>query len=116
VSVPSEVVDEAVRELVAANRILDSEGVVDALGHGSRRHPEDPERHLLSCSRSPALVSAEDIMEFDLENKPIDQSGRSMYAERPIHGCVYRARPDVGAVCHTSCSGVRGCGSVKRSR
>jgi HCOMODA/2-hydroxy-3-carboxy-muconic semialdehyde decarboxylase len=95
------VLDAAVRELVAANRILASENVVDALGHVSRRHPEDPERYLLSCSRSPALVSEEDIVEFDLENKPIDPRGRSMYAERPIHGAVYRARPDVGAVCHS---------------
>jgi HCOMODA/2-hydroxy-3-carboxy-muconic semialdehyde decarboxylase len=91
----------AIRELVAANHILASEGVVDALGHVSSRHPENPERYLLSCSRSPALVGEEDIVEFDLDNKPIDQRGRPMYVERAIHGAVYRARPDVGAVCHS---------------
>jgi HCOMODA/2-hydroxy-3-carboxy-muconic semialdehyde decarboxylase len=93
--------DAAIRELVAANHILASQGVVDALGHVSSRHPEDPERYLLSCSRSPALVGEEDIMEFDLDNKPIDQRGRPVYVERPIHGAVYRARPDVGAICHS---------------
>jgi HCOMODA/2-hydroxy-3-carboxy-muconic semialdehyde decarboxylase len=93
--------DEAIRELAAANHILASEGVVDALGHVSCRHPENPERYLLSCSRSPELVRETDIMEFDLENNPVDQRGRAMYAERPIHGAVYRARPDVGAVCHS---------------
>lgn len=94
-------VKQAIRELVTANRILAHEGVVDALGHVSLRHPEDAGRYLLSCSRSPALVSEDDIMEFDLDSHPLDQRGRSMYAERAIHGCIYRARPDVHAVCHS---------------
>jgi HCOMODA/2-hydroxy-3-carboxy-muconic semialdehyde decarboxylase len=87
--------------LVTANRILDHEGVVDALGHVSIRHPENAGRYLLSRSLSPALVTEDDIMEFDLANNPIDQHGRALYAERPIHGCIYRARPDVHAVCHS---------------
>jgi len=101
VSEQGQLVRDAVRELVAANRILGNEGVVDALGHVSRRHPGDPGRYLLSCSRGPALVTEDDIMEFDLDSNPVDQCGRSMYAERPIHGCIYRARPDVHSVCHS---------------
>ncbi len=97
----SQRVKQAIRELVIANRILGHEGVVDALGHVSLRHPEDAGRYLLSCSRSPALVSEDDIMEFDLDSNPLDQRGRTMYAERTIHGCIYRARPDVQAVCHS---------------
>jgi ribulose-5-phosphate 4-epimerase/fuculose-1-phosphate aldolase len=97
----SQSVKEAIRELVTANRILGNEGVVDALGHVSLRHPEDAGRYLLSCSRSPALVTEDDIMEFDLDSNPIDQRGRTMYLERSIHGCLYRARPDVNAVCHS---------------
>jgi HCOMODA/2-hydroxy-3-carboxy-muconic semialdehyde decarboxylase len=100
-SEPGQSVQEAIRDLVTACRILDHEGVVDALGHVSRRHPEDPDRYLLSCSRSPALVTEADIMEFDLDSTPIDQRGRSLYAERAIHGCIYRARPDVNAICHS---------------
>jgi ribulose-5-phosphate 4-epimerase/fuculose-1-phosphate aldolase len=84
-----------------ANRILGNEGVVDALGHVSLRHPEEDGRYLLSCSRSLALVTEDDIMEFDLDSNPLDQRGRTMYAERAIHGCLYRARPDVHAVCHS---------------
>jgi ribulose-5-phosphate 4-epimerase/fuculose-1-phosphate aldolase len=94
-------VKQAIRELVMANRILANEGVMDALGHVSRRHPEDAGRYLLSCSRSPALVSEDDIMEFDLDSQPLDQRGRAMYAERAIHGSIYQARPDVQAVCHS---------------
>ncbi|HUK60344.1 MAG TPA: class II aldolase/adducin family protein [Stellaceae bacterium] len=96
----SEVLTNAIRELVIANRILAREGVVDALGHVSVRHPERPDRFLLSCSRSPELVTDDDILEFDLDCNPVDQSGRDLFAERWIHSSVYKARPEVNAVCH----------------
>lgn len=89
-----------VEDLAVANRILAREGVVDAFGHVSARHPDDPDRYLLSRSRSPEIVSPGDIMEYRLDNTPIDQRDRSMYAERPIHGAIYQARPDVTAVIH----------------
>lgn len=92
--------ERAIRELVIANRILANEGVLDAFGHISIRHQERPDRYWMARSRSPELVEAGDIMEFDLDNNPVDQRGRAMYAERPIHGCIYAARPDVMAVCH----------------
>ena len=41
-------------ELAIANRILGHEGVLDAFGHVSLRHPGDPGRYLLPRSRSPA--------------------------------------------------------------
>jgi HCOMODA/2-hydroxy-3-carboxy-muconic semialdehyde decarboxylase len=88
------------RDLVIANRILAREQVVDFLGHVSVRHPDRPDRFFLSCSRSPELVSRADIMEYDLDCNPIDQQGRPMYFERPIHGGIYKARPDVIAVVH----------------
>jgi HCOMODA/2-hydroxy-3-carboxy-muconic semialdehyde decarboxylase len=90
-----------IQDLVAANRILAKYGVLDAWGHVSIRHPADPERYLLSRARAPALVSAEDIMEFDLESNPVDQRGRRVFLERFIHGQTYRARPDVNAVVHS---------------
>jgi HCOMODA/2-hydroxy-3-carboxy-muconic semialdehyde decarboxylase len=90
----------SLRQLVAANRILAHEGVVDAFGHVSLRHPENPDRYLLSQSRAPELVAMDDLMEFTLEGDPIDQERRPMYAERPIHGGIYEARPDVQAVVH----------------
>ena len=88
------------QDLVNANRILAHEGVVDAFGHVSLRHPDNPDRYFLSRSRAPELVTREDIMEFTIEGDPIDQQGRSMYAERPIHGALFEARPDVHAVVH----------------
>ncbi len=87
-------------DLVTANRILAREDVVDAYGHVSIRHPGNRGRYFLSCSRSPALVTSDDLMEFTLEGEPVARQGREMYSERPIHGAVYEARPDVMAVVH----------------
>jgi HCOMODA/2-hydroxy-3-carboxy-muconic semialdehyde decarboxylase len=90
----------ALDQLVIANRILAREGVIDAFGHISIRHPERPDRYWLARSRSPELVEGGDLMEFDLDSNPVEQRGRTMYSERPIHGCIYRARPEVMAICH----------------
>jgi HCOMODA/2-hydroxy-3-carboxy-muconic semialdehyde decarboxylase len=95
-------VDSSVLDnLVAANRILADQGVLDGFGHVSVRHPEAQDRYFLSRSKAPALIAAADIMEFDLDSNPVDQQGRSMYIERFIHGEIYKARPDVNAVVHS---------------
>lgn len=93
-------VEAVLRDLVVANRILAREGVLDAFGHVSVRHPGDPERYFMSRSRAPELVDRDDLVEFTLDNEPLDAKGRAVYAERHIHGCIYRARPDVNAICH----------------
>ena len=46
--------EDLIEELVTANRILAHEGVVDSFGHVSVRHPDNPQRYLLSRSRAPA--------------------------------------------------------------
>ena len=89
-----------IEDLVAANRILATENVVDAFGHVSVRHPEDAGRYLLSRARSPELVEADDIMEFTLDGTPVDARGRKPYLERFIHGALYEARPDIQSVVH----------------
>ena len=83
-----------------ANRMLANEGVLDAFGHVSLRHPADPDRYLLSRSRSPGLIEPDDILEFTLDSQPVAPPSVQLYAERVIHGCIYQARPDVMAVCH----------------
>ena len=95
-------VDPAVIEdLVAANRILAGEGVLDAYGHVSIRHPGHPNRYLMSRSLAPVSVTAQDILEYDLDSTPVDPRGRTSVLERFIHGAVYQARPDVNAVIHS---------------
>jgi len=89
------------RDLAVANRILAREGVVDAFGHVSLRHPDHADRYFLSRSRSPGLVTRGDLVEFTLEGEAVDPSEtRPFYIERPIHGGIYEARPDVQAVIH----------------
>jgi ribulose-5-phosphate 4-epimerase/fuculose-1-phosphate aldolase len=92
---------QLIEDLVAANRILADQGVLDGWGHVSVRHPRNPNRYLLSRSRAPELINAEDIMEFDLDSNPVDARGRPLYTERFIHGEIYKARPDVVAIVHT---------------
>src|SRR5438132_3766720 len=92
--------DDSRRQVALANRMLANEGVLDAFGHVSMRHPADPGRYLLSRSRSPALIEADDILEFTLDSEPVEPPTVQLYAERVIHGCLYQARPDVMAVCH----------------
>ena len=88
-------------DLVAANRILATEGIVDAFGHISVRHPENPDRYLLSRSRAPQCVEADDIMEFTLDGDPIHPRGKAPYYERFIHGALYKSRPDAISVIHS---------------
>jgi HCOMODA/2-hydroxy-3-carboxy-muconic semialdehyde decarboxylase len=89
-----------IEDLVAASRILADQGVVDGYGHVSVRHDRDPNRYLMSRSLAPELVTAADVMEFDLDSQPIDARGRTTFLERFIHGEIYKARPDVRAVVH----------------
>ena len=90
-----------IEDLVAANRILAQEGIVDAYGHVSVRHPANPNRYLMSRALAPLLVTAQDIIEYDLDSNPVDANGRGSVNERFIHGEVYKVRRDVNAVIHT---------------
>ena len=89
-----------IEDLVAANRILAHQGVVDGYGHVSVRHNLDPNRYLLARSMAPELVTADDIMEYDLNSTALDLKGRQQYVERFIHGEIYKMRPDVKAIVH----------------
>jgi ribulose-5-phosphate 4-epimerase/fuculose-1-phosphate aldolase len=89
-----------IEDLVAANRILVDQGVLDGYGHVSVRHDRAPDRYLMSRSLAPELVTAADILEYDLDSNPVDPRGRTTYLERFVHGEIYRARPDVKAVVH----------------
>jgi ribulose-5-phosphate 4-epimerase/fuculose-1-phosphate aldolase len=101
-SVPREVLDD----IVVGSRILADLGIVDAFGHVSARSPTNPSHFLMTRSVAPALVTAEDIMEFDENGEPVDARGRAVFLERFIHAEIYRARPDVMAVVHAHSSGV----------
>jgi ribulose-5-phosphate 4-epimerase/fuculose-1-phosphate aldolase len=88
------------QELAVANRVLANEGVVDAFGHISIRHPDDPGRYLISRHRACELVEPSDLLEFTLDSNPVEPTSLRLYSELVIHGCIYQARPDVHSVCH----------------
>jgi HCOMODA/2-hydroxy-3-carboxy-muconic semialdehyde decarboxylase len=90
----------ALEDLAAASRILVDQGVFDAAGHVSMRHPAAADRFLMSRSLAPELVTADDIMEFTLDGEACDAKGRSGFLERFLHAEIYRARADVMAVAH----------------
>ena len=93
-------------DIVTGSRVLADFGVLDGFGHVSARHPTNPNHFLMSRSLAPALVTADDIMEFDLDGNAVDARGRSLFLERFIHSEIYRARPDVMSVVHTHSPGV----------
>lgn len=88
-------------QLVAANRILAAENVVDGYGHVTMRHPDDPNRYFIARSIAPALVTRDDIVEMTLDSEPVDPDAPASYLERFIHGEIFKARPDVHSVVHS---------------
>ena len=90
-------------ELVVANRILANEGVLDGYGHVSVRSPVNKDRYFLARAGAPGLVTAADIVEYDLDSKAVTNTSAMGYTERFIHGEIYKARPDVMAVIHCHC-------------
>ncbi|HEY3158857.1 MAG TPA: class II aldolase/adducin family protein, partial [Vicinamibacterales bacterium] len=91
---------DVLEDLAAASRILVDQGVFDAAGHVSMRHPDKPNRFLMSRSLAPALVTADDIMEFTLDGEPSDPQGRNPFIERFLHAGIYTKRADVVAIAH----------------
>src|SRR6266446_5567005 len=81
-----------IAELVLANHILANEGVLDAYGHVSVRDPVNRNRYHLARSKAPALITAADIIEYDLDSAPVGAAVAG-YIERFIHGEIYRTRP-----------------------
>ena len=90
-----------VSDLVVANRILFDQGVVDGYGHVSVRHPARPDHFLISRWLAPDLVTESDILELDLDCRPVTGDQRKLYSERFIHSEIYRAQPEVGSIVHT---------------
>jgi ribulose-5-phosphate 4-epimerase/fuculose-1-phosphate aldolase len=87
-------------EIVLATRMLVNEGVMDAFGHVSARVPNDPGKYLMSRACAPNLITPDDILEYTLESDLVKPSEVQLFAERVIHGEIYKARADVMAIVH----------------
>jgi HCOMODA/2-hydroxy-3-carboxy-muconic semialdehyde decarboxylase len=95
--------DTLLADLVAANRILYAQKIVDGLGHVSIRHDGNPNLYVMAAERAPGLVSRTDLAIYDLDSNAQTLRDRRPYNERFIHGEIYKARPDVQSIvhCHT---------------
>lgn len=96
----AEAFDNIKNELITAIQVLIQQNVLDAFGHVSVRHPNNPEYYLLAKALPPNIITKDDLLEFDLDSNPVDNFDEQLYGERYIHGNIYQARPDVHAVCH----------------
>ncbi len=93
--------ERSIGDLVIANRILAKEDVVDAYGHVSVRHPDNPKHFFISRSLAPELIEKEDIVELGLDGQPVSKDEkRSLYLERFIHAAILEKYPDVNSVVH----------------
>jgi 3-hydroxy-2-methylpyridine-4,5-dicarboxylate 4-decarboxylase len=92
--------NEAIDDIVMANRILADEGILDALGHVSVRNPENSDTFFQSRSLSPMQVTRADILEIDLDGNVVTKTTMRPYAERFIHAAILKARPETNAVFH----------------
>ena len=87
-------------DLVVASRILAAQDVLDGFGHVSARHPDRVDRFVIPRMRAPGLVTRADLVEVYLDGRPCEPAAPPAPAERAIHAAIYRARPDINAVCH----------------
>jgi len=100
--IPTPVDQTVIDDLVAANRILADQQVLDAYGHVSVRHPSNPQHFLMGRNLAPALVTADDIVEYDLDGNAVgSKPGFTHFLERFIHAEIYRLRSDVNSVVHS---------------
>ena len=89
-------------DVVAGNHILYHHGVFDGYGHLSFRSPSNPNRFYMAAALSPGRVTADDIIELDLDGEITSaDKNRETYSERFIHAEVYRARPEINSVLHS---------------
>ena len=103
-------------DLVLANKILFGLKVVDAFGHISVRHPEDPNYYLMARHLPPGIVTAKDIVLFDMDSTPLTHSDKPQYSERFIHSEIYKLRPDVMSVVHCHAYSLIPFGAAKGAR
>ena len=93
--------DTCASELAKANLLLDQQKVLDAFGHISLRHPDDPNLFIMSCSRAPRFVTTDDMIIYSIKTgNPIKEDKRPLYSERFIHAAIFKQREDVHAICH----------------
>jgi L-ribulose-5-phosphate 4-epimerase len=86
-------------EIASCTRLLVMHGIMDFSGHVSARIPGTDRILLQPKDRSRLALKAEDLLVIDLNGNILEGEGRPPL-ETALHTCMYRARPDIQAVCH----------------
>jgi ribulose-5-phosphate 4-epimerase/fuculose-1-phosphate aldolase len=90
-----------IEDLITASHILANESILDSFGHATVRSATDPGHFFMPRAMPPALVTRADIVELDLDCKPVTPNAPQLNGERYIHCEIYKARQDVHSVIHT---------------
>ncbi len=87
------------QEVATCTRLLVMQEIMDYSGHVSARIPSINRILIQPRDTSRSALTADDILMVDLDGSVLEGKGPAP-AETALHICVYRARPDVMAVCH----------------
>ncbi|KAE9992345.1 hypothetical protein EG327_009299 [Venturia inaequalis] len=89
--------------LITANHILHHHSIVDAYGHISIRHPQNPDIYIMCGYMAPGVVSSsDDLIEYYIkDSSPVDPDAKKGYSERFIHGEMFRKWSGVNCVIHS---------------
>lgn len=97
------------RKFIDASHILHQQGVLDAYGHLTVRHPSKDGVFIMSRNMAPGtMTSPDDLIEYRVRDaEPLDPAAAGKgFAERHIHSEVYRRHAGVGAVVHSHAESV----------
>src|SRR4051812_31402037 len=83
--------------IITACRIMDGHGLTEGFGDVSARLGD---WIMMTPARPPGKVNAENLLTFTLEGDRVNGIGPASL-ETPLHLAIFRARPDVMAICRT---------------
>src|SRR5947209_2253531 len=89
--------EELATLLIIACRIMDGHGLTEGFGDVSARLGD---WIIMTPARPPGKVLPDHLLTFTLDGDRMSGVG-SASLETPLHLAIYRARPDVAAICRT---------------
>ena len=88
-------------ELAIATRVMVMEGLLDYSGHISARAPGQDAYYIQPAADPRSDVTPERMILVDFDGNTLEGGPLRPPFETPIHGEIYRARPDVHSIVHS---------------
>ena len=89
------------KQVAAATRMLVMEDLLDYSGHVSARIPGEDAYYIQPATDPRSDIDPERLIKVDFNGNILDNKGLRPPVEIPIHGEIYKARPDVNSVLHS---------------